>query len=685
MSGHLYRTREDLRIFAEETSKRFFQLLLSLSFLFLVVRVFEYSYISNIHTLPANSLRLAASGIFYDIIFLLKICSYSVIPFFLISYYKSKIAEIIFISISALLLLSNLLLIFYYSKSLVPLGADLFGYSVEEIIRTFQASGGFNLLMVLAVLVLIVLVVLAFRFSRKIPLQNKLVYLLSAVLISSFFVYDNFTPNTKEYETDLEFYTVVNKLQFFSGRAIPYLLKEEDEVISGDYFIDSDVDQQNTFTYVNKNFPFLRIDSSQNVLGNFFQTTDELPNFVFIITESLGRSYSGEGAIDGSFTPFLDSLAGQSLYWKNFLSTSGRTFAVFSSLFGSLPFAEKGFLELGEKMPPHFSLISLLKQLGYSTAFYHGGDVHFDNMDTFFKRQQVDFVLGDKNFGSGYKKMPAKADQFSWGYGDKDLFKRSLEIIGQQRKSPRVDIYMTLSMHDPFLIEGQEYYRNKVHTQLQTMDLSLQQKQKYEKYIDIFATVMYTDDAFKYFFEEYKKRNDFKNTIFIITGDHRMPEIPIKTKLDRFHVPFLIYSPMLKRTETFSSVSTHFDVLPSLISFLRENYKIETPKYVTWLGSGLDTVKNFRNIHSAPLMRNKNELLDYLNQIYFLTDEEVFEVFDNLIIRKIKDDVVQSRLQNYFSEYKLKNKIMLTTKTLLPDSVLYFTPRAGRQEGINKK
>ena len=590
----------------------------------------------------------------------------------MISYFKTKIAEIIFISISVLLSLGNLLLIIYYSKSLVPLGVDLFGYSFEEIMHTVRASGQLNLLMFISTVVLILFFLLVFRISSKIYLPKLLLYFFAVAVFISFFIYDSFIPNTKAYKTNLEFYTVINKLQFFSAKGIPYLFEKEDEIISGDYFIDSEVEKPNTFSYVDKNSPFLRIDSSQNVLGNFFQTKDELPNFVFIITESLGRSYSGNGADDGSFTPFLDSLAEQSLSWKNFLSTSGRTFAVFSSLFGSLPFVEKGFLELGEKMPAHFSFISFLKQLGYSTAFYYGGDVHFDNMDIFFKRQKTDFILSEKNFGSGYNKMPVKAEGFSWGYGDHELFKRCMEIINKLNKSPRLDIVMTLSMHEPFLVEEQDYYRSKVRAQLQTMALSIQQKEAYEKYLDMYATVMYTDDGFKSFFEEYKKRNDFKNTIFIITGDHRMPEIPVKNKLDRFHVPFLIYSPMLQRSETFSSVSTHFDVLPSLMALLRENYKIETPKYVTWLGSGIDTVRSFRNTHSAPLMRNKNELVDFLHQKYFLADEEVFEVFDNLSINKINDEAVRRTLQKYFRELKLKDKLMVQTKTLAPDSVLQF-------------
>jgi len=672
MSGFFYKSQESLKLFAKETAKRFFQLTLTLLFFTFALRFFEYIFIATSQNPLANRLMLTVLGLGYDAVFVLKISGYLVFLFFLISYFKPKIAEIVFIIISVALLLTNLLLVFYYAKSATPLGADLFGYTVSEIVHTAQASGEINLWMLPSIAALVVISVLAFRFSKKLSVPFFLTYPFLVLLVIVFFAYEDFVPNTKNYQSDFEFYTVINKLQFFSNKAIPYLLHEEKEIIGGDYFIDSEQDKQQTFSYIDKRFPFLRRDSSKNVLGNFFQTTNELPNFVFIITESLGKSFSGKGAIDESFTPFLDSLADHSLYWNNFLSTSGKTFGVFASLFGSLPFAEKGFLDLGEQMPPHFSLISLLKQIGYQTSFYHGGDVRFDNMNIFFKRQNIDFILGDHNFGNGYKRMPAKANGFSWGFGDKELFKRSLEIITQLKKSPRLDIYLTLSMHSPFLIEGQEFYRNTVRTKLKAMDLSPQKKTEYEGRLDMYATVMYTDDAIKYLFEELSKRDDFKNTIFIITGDHRMPNISLKSKLDPFHVPFLIYSPMLKRSEIFSSVSTHFDVLPSLIAFLRENYNVETSKYVTWLGSGLDTMRNFRNVHSVPLMRNKNELLDFLNQKYFIADGEVFEVFDNLFLGKITDPAVQNRLQNYFSEFKLRNKTMVINKTLLPDSVFHF-------------
>ncbi len=62
-----------------------------------------------------------------------------------------------------------------------------------------------------------------------------------------------------------------------------------------------------------------------------------------------------------------------------------------------------------------------------------------------------------------------------------------------------------------------------------------------------YASILFADDAIKGFINSYTKRADFNNTIFLITGDHRMPEIPMVSKIDRYHVPLLIYSPLLKR------------------------------------------------------------------------------------------------------------------------------------------
>jgi uncharacterized sulfatase len=405
------------------------------------------------------------------------------------------------------------------------------------------------------------------------------------------------------------------------------------------------------------------------VLGSFFNIdTLTKPNFVFIITESLGRGYSGSGAYLGSFTPFLDSLTNYSLYWDNFLSTGGRTFAALPSMFGSLPFLQKGFMEAGNLMPTHFSFIKYLKSLGYSANFYHGGDTHFDMMDVFLKRQNIDFILSELNFGNGYKKMPPKANGFSWGYGDRELFTKSFEIISRS-PLPQINIYLTLSMHDPFLIANQNFYRKKFDDIINGNNFNPELRKTLLNYKDMLSCVLYTDDAFRMFFNKYKKRSDFNNTIFIITGDHRMPEIPITTQIDRFHVPLVIYSPMLKRFAKFSSISSHFDITPTLLAFLKNNYKMSVPVVSTFMGGGLDTNRQFRNIHNYPLMRNKNELLDYLYKEYFLSDQTLYRIDDNLNIIPSNDEVVSIKVKNEFENFKAKNNSLIRNNILAPDSL----------------
>ena len=176
---------------------------------------------------------------------------------------------------------------------------------------------------------------------------------------------------------------------------------------------------------------------------------------------------------------------------------------------------------------------------------------------------------------------------------------------------------------------------------------------------------MYFDDALKSLIQSYSKRPDFKNTIFIITGDHRMPEIPIASQLDRFHVPLLIWSPLIKNPARFKSISTHFDVLPSVIALLKGNYYCNFPIGSSIIGTGLDTEKSFRNVHSYPFMRNKSEFMDYLYGEYFLAGKELFKISSTMDITPVNDRQQKAIVENQFGLFKQKNKKAMNMKSLL--------------------
>lgn len=653
-----------------ECFKKFVPSAIGLLFVFILLRTFEILFVWRHIFFQDIKPGIILSGFLFDLIFFFQMSAVLFILFMIVFFINKKAAQIFFRTLGILISFIYLLLILYFSKAALPLGSDLFGYSLAEITHTVGSAGGFNLKYLIAFLVFISVNILIYNRINKLKLPNFVINLFYLFLVISVLGAKYLAPKSREFANTSDYSLAVDKMQFFVSKSYNFFFVGDFEIPMSNYYYDTDNNDTTGFNYVDNNYPFLHIENSPDVLGNYFNIGNKKPNFVFLVTESLGKGYSGEGAYMGSFTPFLDSLAKHSLYWDNFLSCGGRTFAFPPSIFGSLPFAQKGFLELNDNMPPHFSIIKLLIKNGYTAKFFYGGDAHFDYMDTFFKMQNAK-VIDIKSFGPGYKKMPSSGEGFTWGYGDKELFEKYFKVIDQDTSKHRIDISMTLSMHSPFLILNQNYYRNKVDQIISKLNLGADIIAQDKSYRDMLSTVVYTDDAYRYFFNEYKKRPDYNNTIFIITGDHRMPEIPILNQLDRFHVPLIIFSPMLKRTAVFSSVSSQFDIAPSILAFLNKDYNIQIPSETTFMGSGLDTVRQFRDVHSYPLMRNKNELLDYLYHDYFLSDKNLYRIDENLNLIPSNNQMMQDKIGNLFDEFKQRNDFMLKTKKLIPPQFIF--------------
>lgn len=648
--------------------QEFIPLCFSLLLLIVIVRFFEMLYISPVFGLPPHTWSFELQGLLYDLLFVFKISAILLIPFALIYLLKPVIARWFFIVTGTVIVLISVLLSFYFGTAKIPLGADLFGYSFKEMSSTTTASGTLNFASILIFNLFIAISLTVFLVLKLTVKKAFILYAAYAV-----FVFVLFFGSFGKANLSNEFgsFTATNKAGFM---AESLLNKYNQNHSSGGTIdmaqINEDFKKGYSFEYTSKDYPFLHKFNTPDLLGSSFNKQKEQPNFVFIVVESLGRAYSGDGAYLGSFTPFLDSLMQHSLYWENMLSTSGRTFSVIPSLMGSLPFGEKGFCEMGDKMPPVQSLISLLKPYGYKSSFTYGGDANFDNMALFLKKQKIDVVSDKTGFGTEYEKLPAKANGFSWGYGDKAIFKKYLADLNAKPAGPRVDIILTLSMHDPFLIKEQDVYNAKFDKRNASLSLSAEKKEYNKLYKAQFATMLYFDDALKGFIKEYAKRKDFANTIFIITGDHRMPEIPISTQLDRFHVPLVIWSPMIKTPRVIKSVSTHFDVLPLLLAFLNGNYNMKFPTSVSFVGHGLDMEPTFRNIHSYPLMRNKNELMDFISGEFFLSGTDLYKVYPTLDIEKVVDDKQLNKIQQKFELFKKMNNDATGTQHLLPDSLI---------------
>lgn len=648
--------------------------ILALMVIFIVLRLFEAFILTSSSSFDGNNVSQNLIGLLYDLYVVLKIAGVLIVPYFALSLLRKSIAQGFFIFSGIVLVVVSLSLQFYFATTKVLLGADLYGYNFNELTETVRASNSVSLINIIPFIIFPLLFVVLWRYIGMIKFHKVFYYvfypIVAVVLLTSGYSVAN-AGDIGNYSS----FVRTNKLGFFTSETLAYIQQREDM----ENYKASNVENSTSFLNipigsVDKGYPLLRVDEQSDVLSPFFGNAEKKPNIVIILVESLGRAYSGKGAELGSYTPFLDSLSEHSLYFENFLSSGGRTFAVLPSVIGSLPFGESGFASYADKMPSHNSLMSILKANGYSAQFVYGGDANFDNMSDFLKRQGVDEILDNHSKWGNCTQLPPNDRGFTWGYGDRDILMKVLKL-NESTQRPTLTVSLTLAMHDPFRVPNQQYYNDKFQKRWAASKLPANIKNFVKDYGRQLSTVLFFDDALKNFFNEFSKSPDFGNTIFVITGDHRMPEIPIADQLDRFRVPLIVYSPMIVRPARFSSVSTHFDIAPSILELLKSKVGIVMPRYVHWMGAGLDTVRSFRNTRSIPLMENKNSLSCYLAGGYFLAMGNAYKVNSNLSLSENSDEKVVQELGLKLQEFKQMNMFVCSNSRIIPDSLLVFKNR----------
>jgi len=653
--------------------KRYLILNITFFILLVLVRLYEYFYLNHTITLPSDGLKLELFGAGHDILMLFNLAAWFFLPFQLLYFVSKYLANLVAGVLIIVFVIAEIALIQYLGTTSLLLGIDLFGYTYDEIIEIISASGGFSAVTLMSVGIIITLMTALLILSKRIKPNIFLAISFLCLSLVSLAFGRYIKPESGRLKSELTYNLISNKaFHIFSAAYLFFHPDKPAEVALFSYFYSGQDSQQKSVDYISSEYPFLRKNNTHDILGKYFNIGKDKPNLVFIIVESLGRAYSGEGAYLKSFTPFLDSLENHSLYWENVLSTAGRTFEVLPSVFGSMPYGKSGFAEMGASMPDGMTLINLLKDRGYVSRFFYGGDADFDNMRLFLNKQHIDYLIDENDYDSSYKKMPASiSGGFTWGFGEKDIFRKGFEILSEAGGQPRLDIYLTLAMHDPYRIPDQDYYNKKVEEKLSSYNFNEVRKSDYRKYLPNYASVLYFDDALRYFFTEYQRRKDYRNTIFFITGDHRMSSPPISTQIDRFHVPLVIFSPMLKSPAKFASVVSHLDFTPSVVAFLKNNFGMSFPSVVPWLGQGLDSMTSFRSVISLPFIRTKNEIIDYIDGDFFIVNDQLFKVLEDLEIDKIADQGKLTEIQHKFEKFKSANNAVCLNNKLIPDSLKY--------------
>lgn len=629
--------------------KGFIPVSIAYSLCFFAIRIFEIVAVSSKHVLPENWLVTYFYGTLLDITVISLILLPSTLLFLLIARLNHKTAVYVVSTLLFLHLSIYAALIFYFTELLIPLGSDLFAYDFIEIYDTIFTSVDLGFIYVIPFLLFLILFSVLIRFFSNKAFPEKVfnAALISLLLLSLIFL--TLYPRQNNFKNESNYFLAVNKLVFFQSQWIDYILHDAIE------------------PYFGEEFPFYSNVDAEDALSEFLLKSEKNPNFVFVIVEGLGGSFMKPHGPYTGFTPFLDSLINEGLYWSNFVSTSGRSFAVQPSLFGSLPFGERGFMEMGFRAPNHETFISLLNDHGYHTAYFCGYESHFDQLDVFLERQDIDLVMDASRFDVRFQKMDEIDGGFTWGYSDKDVYKRAFEFLDEiPSEVPRLDMYFTLNFHEPFITPDKEKYAEMYNEIVSNKEFEPVVREIITNYEGIFTALLYTDDSIRELIQKYMSRDDYHRTIFIITGDHRIAPIPHRSRIDRYHVPFIIYSPLIKQQQQFNSVSSHLNVTPSLVAHLKNTYGFDVPDENHWITGGLDTNINFRSIHELPFMRNKNQMLDYLSGEYYLSDDILYKLEDGMLLRRLDDNVKLDEVRKRYENFRSVNRYVTSKDKLMP-------------------
>lgn len=612
-----------------------------------------------------SSFLTVLSGVYFDLTVVLFSGIVLLIPFLLINHFFPRLNNVLSLIFITLYVIVYGMLIAYFSNVGQPLDRVFFVYDIKEQINIIASSVKFSVLPLLIVAVLIVLYALLVRFwlkKVKVSKRFSVVALCVSLLFVVFFDYKPLITNDKCYKSYNDYFLASNQIAYTLNDFVEYWhdnANVEDYSNYDEEVLQSALAYQSRFPefdYLDPYYPFMRKSDDPDVLGPLLNTTSDgkAPDFVFIIVESLGqRLTSTQPTLP--ITPFLDSLRNCSLYWPNCLALSERTFGALPNIFSSAPYDKTGFARIWFPIPDHNSILKDMSENGYDISFYYGGNASFDGQDEYMLSNGVGYIMNPSESEFDQYVKETMKNHCSWGLYDKDMFNsafRHRDAVVTKR--PNTDVYITLSTHEPFYFKGQDKYLRKLDSILATStSLGPRERANVEGNREIYSCFMYMDDCLKMAFEYYKSKPEFANTVFVITGDHRMGRVYVNpSPLLKYNVPLIIFSPLQKEARTFKGVVTHHDIAPTITSYLSNNYDYMTDEYCHWIGKSLDSSPTFNCRQSVSFMRNNRDENEYLHNNYFLDRNRLFKIDENLDVGEIDDDVLKEELVEYLRQYK---------------------------------
>ncbi len=319
------------------------------------------------------------------------------------------------------------------------------------------------------------------------------------------------------------------------------------------------------FQYENSKLDSFRILTSK------FKDQEVRPNIIVIVLESMAAYKTMSFGNKLNPTPSLDSLIKDSIFFKNFYTTSTATArSIFSSITG---LADVSKVKTGSRNPLMVNQHSLLNYMkDYEKYYFIGGNANWGNIKGVLKNNIKDLKLYEEaNFESPHNDV--------WGISDYNLFKESFSILNNRNSErPFFALIQTAGFHRPYTIpEGDFQFEVKTMNEKDLKKYGFISNEEYN-------SLRFQDFALGSFISKMSKSSMFKNTVFLIYGDHGLPHNNAvnvskwnkNSIITDYHVPLIIYSPHRLKPEHKDDIASLSDIMPTVLDLAGYDGKTRT-------------------------------------------------------------------------------------------------------------
>ncbi len=324
------------------------------------------------------------------------------------------------------------------------------------------------------------------------------------------------------------------------------------------------------------------------------------PNIIFVILESFSANCSAY--LGGqNFTPKLDAIAKQGLAFSNCYASgyvSDQGIPAILSAYPAIP--GRSIINQTSKCKKLSGIAEGLKNIGYTSSFYFGGQLSYGNLKNYLLATGWDNCVEQNNF-------PASSKKQKLGLNDEEMSGHFLNALNETA-SPFLMSWFTLSSHSPYDIP----IAKKVYSKLEN---------------DYINTIIYTDKVIGDFYDSCKNQKWFNNSLLVFVADHSHddPTGALPGQPQRNRIPLIIAGGALSKNlagKKIETVSSQLDIAPTILTSLNIKNSYNFGKhlfsnknfahYCYYTGAGLVTNNGYVQIGinnpKLPLMHLQNKL-----------------------------------------------------------------------------